>query len=62
MKSTTSDNEVKSTTSQLTTSIPGAVKDLKTNWEEEMVYQHPLVYPSYLTLDGEGNIIIASRG
>ena len=62
VKSTTSDNEVKSTTSQLTTSIPGAVKDLKTNWEEEMVYQHPLVYPSYLTLDGEGNIIIASRG
>ena len=62
VKSITSDTEMKSTTSQLTTSIPGAVKDLKTNWEEEMVYQHPLVYPSYLTLDGEGNIFIASRG
>ena len=40
----------------------GAVKGLKTNWKEEMLYQHPLVYPAYLSLDDEGNTIIVSRG
>ena len=39
-----------------------AVKGLKTNWKEEMLYQHPLVYPAYLSLDDEGNTIIVSRG
>lgn len=44
------------------TTASGAVKDLKTNWSEEMVYEHPIVYPAYLAKDDDGNILIASRG
>ena len=44
------------------TTTPSAVKGLKTDWNEEMVYENLIVYPAYFTKDGDGNILIVSRG
>lgn len=39
-----------------------AVQGLPEGWDQEVIYDHPLIYPSYLTIDGEGNVLVASRG
>jgi len=56
--------EVNSTWSFTTggpTTFINAVTGLKTNWSEEIVYNHSLVYPTALTLDGNGNLLILCR-
>ena len=39
-----------------------AVQGLPDGWDQEVIYDHPIIYPSYLTIDGEGNVLVASRG
>jgi len=46
------------------TAVPRAmaVHDLPDGWDQEVIYDHPIVYPSTLTIDGDGSVLVASRG
>ena len=46
------------------TAVPRAtaVQDLPDGWDQEVIYDHPIVYPSTLTIDGDGSVLVASRG
>jgi len=39
-----------------------AVQGLPEGWGQEVIYDHPITYPSKLALDGEGNVLVVSRG
>jgi|TARA_B100001964_G_scaffold243256_1_gene320615 hypothetical protein len=41
---------------------PTAVRNLKSDWEEEIIYQHDIVFGHRLTKDKKGNVLILSKG
>ena len=50
------------TTAEATVKTRSPLKNIKPGWHVETVFQNPLVVPSFLTVDGDGTLLVVSMG